>query len=54
MSVYDGSLSSLVPHNMNIDNQTLKEAVGAEIRRIYSGDGLMQDKAASGIRVKII
>jgi hypothetical protein len=50
MAKYDEDLSALVPNGMNVKSE-LKNEAGAAIRQLYSGDDLLQNVPAAGVRV---
>jgi hypothetical protein len=50
MAKYDEDLSALVPNDMNVKSE-LKNEAGAAIRQLYSGDDLLQNVPAAGVRV---
>lgn len=54
MSLYDNDLKALVPKDMNIESDATKTEAGERIRQLYSGDDLLQNVPAAGIRVKRI
>jgi carboxylesterase type B len=49
MAKYDEDLSALVPNGMNVKSE-LKNEAGAAIRQLYSGDDLLQNVPAAGVR----
>jgi hypothetical protein len=50
MAKYDEDLSALVPNGMKVKSE-LKNEAGAAIRQLYSGDDLLQNVPAAGVRV---
>ncbi|KAJ3642769.1 hypothetical protein Zmor_025525 [Zophobas morio] len=50
MSLYDNDLKALVPKDMNIESDATKTEAGERIRQLYSGDDLLQNVPAAGIR----
>ncbi|RZB39577.1 venom carboxylesterase-6-like, partial [Asbolus verrucosus] len=50
MTQYDKHLDFLVPNDMNIKSKDIKIQVGGTIRRLYSGDDLLQNVDAAGVR----
>ncbi|XP_044260980.1 juvenile hormone esterase-like [Tribolium madens] len=50
MKLYDNDLKALVPNNMNIVDENSKEEAGQLIRELYSGDDLLQNVPAAGIK----
>ncbi|XP_970253.2 juvenile hormone esterase-like [Tribolium castaneum] len=50
MKLYDDDLKALVPNNMNSVDENAKVEAGKLIRKLYSGEDLLQNVAAAGIR----